>query len=163
MSREKLKKVVILDRIKKAYGFKTDAQLADFLGIKSTHLAVWRARDSINLDLIITKCSDLNLNWLLTGQGSMFLNEQSESNAIQVNNKAEEYAAKERQLAELRQEIEHLKAELKKMDTTDEKDAARMAALKEHIRELELENSKLLGQIGILKELLNKKLGLNGA
>lgn len=62
----------MLSRIKKAYGFKTDIQLANFLGVKQNTISAWKKRNSLDLDLIIEKCQDLNLNWILTGVGPIF-------------------------------------------------------------------------------------------
>jgi len=61
------KKTLILCRIKEHYGFKTDVELADFLGIKRSTLSNWTKRDSIDYDLIFSKCEHVNINWLLFG------------------------------------------------------------------------------------------------
>ena len=67
-----LEKTEILDRIKEAYSLKTNAKLASFLGIAPTTLSSWYSRNTFDLDLIYEKCVDVNIEWLLTGQGSMF-------------------------------------------------------------------------------------------
>jgi SOS-response transcriptional repressor LexA len=61
----------ILKRIKKAYRLDTDAEVADFLGIKPSTLSMQKNRGSLNLQRIIERCSDLNKNWLLDGKGKM--------------------------------------------------------------------------------------------
>lgn len=66
---KKLDKSLILNRIKLHYNFKSDVQLAKFLGIATTTLSNWYARNTMNFDLIFTKCEDLNLNWLVNGEG----------------------------------------------------------------------------------------------
>lgn len=72
MSREKLQYVNnILDRLKIAYGLKTDAALAGFLGLKPPAISNWRKRASIDYDLIFTKCDDINPGWILTGEGNV--------------------------------------------------------------------------------------------
>ncbi|APF20349.1 Bacteriophage CI repressor helix-turn-helix domain-containing protein [Caldithrix abyssi DSM 13497] len=155
MSRKKLQNAnIILGRLKKAYNLKKDIELANFLGVKQSTLATWKLRNTIDYDLIIAKCNDINLNWLLTGQGSMFL---QPSPPPTVNEHAQAYQAKEQEIERLKQEITNLKAELKKMDQEEEKDTAHLQALQAKIRELELENRELIGQIKILKELLLKK------
>lgn len=64
-------KSLILKEIKKYYNFKTDGEFADFLGIKQNTLSNWSSRNSIDYDRIISKCENIDGNWLLTGQGSM--------------------------------------------------------------------------------------------
>lgn len=75
-----LKKTLILDRIKEAYSLKSNAKLAAFLGIPPTTLSSWYSRNSFDLDLIYEKCVDIDLNWLLTGEGSMFRKESEKEN-----------------------------------------------------------------------------------
>ncbi|MBB2146591.1 hypothetical protein GM921_13900 [Pedobacter sp. LMG 31464] len=67
--KEKLDKELILSRIKFHYKFKSDAQLARFLGLGTNTLANWYTRNTINYDLIFTKCNDLNPTWIITGEG----------------------------------------------------------------------------------------------
>lgn len=61
----------ILQRIKEAYHFETDAEVADFLGIKPSTLSMQKNRGRLDLMKILKKCSDLNKNWLLEGVGPM--------------------------------------------------------------------------------------------
>lgn len=75
-----LEKTLILDRIKEAYSLKSNAKLAAFLGIPPTTLSSWYSRNSFDLDLIYGKCVDIDLNWLLTGEGSMFRKESEKEN-----------------------------------------------------------------------------------
>lgn len=64
-------KALILREIKKHYNFKTDGDFADFLGIKQNTLSNWSSRNSIDYDRIISKCEEIDGNWLLTGRGNM--------------------------------------------------------------------------------------------
>lgn len=64
-------KSLILKEIKKYYNFKTDGEFADFLGIKQNTLSNWSTRNSIDYDRIISKCDEIDANWLITGKGSM--------------------------------------------------------------------------------------------
>lgn len=59
----------ITHRIKTAYKLPSDAALARFLNVNTSTLANWKRRESLNYDLILEKCSDLDLNWLLRGEG----------------------------------------------------------------------------------------------
>ncbi len=69
-------KSLILNEIRKYLNIKTDTEFANFLGIKQNTLSSWKARNSIDYDLIISKCDYLNANWLLTGEGSMLKEEE---------------------------------------------------------------------------------------
>ncbi len=70
MSRAKLQYVGdLISRLKQHLQVETDAQLAESLGLSRNAISVWRHRENVDLPLIITKCSDLNLHWLITGVG----------------------------------------------------------------------------------------------
>ncbi|WP_138431208.1 helix-turn-helix domain-containing protein [Fodinibius saliphilus] len=73
----------ILERIKKVYRLETDADLADFLGMNPSTLSMQKNRGRVNLRLIIDKCRDINLNWLLHGEGPMRLSENGKG-SIQI-------------------------------------------------------------------------------
>lgn len=52
--------------------FDTDQQLADWLGVGNKVLSAWKKRNSRKAVAIISsKCRDLDLNWVLTGEGEM--------------------------------------------------------------------------------------------
>lgn len=75
MSREKFHNVKkILERFKLITNTKTDTELANLLGIKQSTISVWKMRNSIDYELIFTKCNNLNINlhWLLTGEGEPY-------------------------------------------------------------------------------------------
>lgn len=59
----------IVKRAKLAMGFKTDAELANYLGISRSTLSNWCARNSIDFPLLLTKMQDVDYNWLLVGKG----------------------------------------------------------------------------------------------
>ena len=60
----------IVKRAKLEKDFRTDAQLADFLGISRSTLCNWIARNSIDFPLVLGKLKDIDYNWLLTGKGT---------------------------------------------------------------------------------------------
>ena len=66
-----MNKSLILNEIKLHYNIKSDTDFAKFLGIKPQVLSNWKSRNSIDYDLIYTKCLDIDANWLLTGKGNM--------------------------------------------------------------------------------------------
>lgn len=88
-------KSLILKEIKKYYNFKTDGEFADFLGIKQNTLSNWASRNSIDYDRIISKCKDIDANWLLTGKGEMLkISKEYEVKDDFSNSKVAESASK---------------------------------------------------------------------
>ena len=77
---------LILNRIKKAKNIEKDAELARFLGITSGLLANWKTRNTYNLDILLAKCSDISLDWLLLGKGEMLRSKSVENPGIEVQN-----------------------------------------------------------------------------
>ena len=66
----------ILNRLKEAYNIQKDTELASLLGISKSTLSNWVSRDSLDYDKVFSKCEHLNLDWLLTGRGSMLKSER---------------------------------------------------------------------------------------
>lgn len=66
----------ILQRLKVITNANTDTELASMLGVNQSTISVWKMRNSIDYDLIFTKCNnnDINLHWLLTGEGEPYIN-----------------------------------------------------------------------------------------
>lgn len=62
----------ILQRAKKALNLKNDTDLASFLNVSKSTLSNW-SKDNRGIDypLLFSKCEQVNLDWLLTGEGSM--------------------------------------------------------------------------------------------
>lgn len=71
MSREKFQNVnIIFDRLKSKLSIEKDVKLAEMMGITPGKLGVWKTRNFIPFELLITLCreKDININWLLTGE-----------------------------------------------------------------------------------------------
>ena len=66
---EKIDKTLILNRIKSYYNFRHKSQLARFLGIETNTISNWYTRNMINYELVLTKCEELNPNWIINGTG----------------------------------------------------------------------------------------------
>lgn len=64
-------KSLILNEIKNHLNYKNDKDFALHLGIKQNTLSSWKARNTMDYDLIISKCDFIDANWLLTGKGKM--------------------------------------------------------------------------------------------
>ncbi len=69
MSREKFQNVnIIFDRLKSKLLIEKDVELAKMLGITPGKLGVWRTRNFIPFELLITLCREkgIDIYWLLT-------------------------------------------------------------------------------------------------
>lgn len=69
--KNKIDKSLILSKIKSHYEIKKDGDFAIFLNISQATLSNWHSRNTFDAELIISKCDDIDANWLLTGQGEM--------------------------------------------------------------------------------------------
>lgn len=70
----------ILNRLKEAYNIQKDIELANLLGISKSTLSNWVSRDSLDYDKVFSKCEHINIDWLLTGRGSMLRENQQPEN-----------------------------------------------------------------------------------
>jgi transcriptional regulator with XRE-family HTH domain len=61
----------ILQSIKDYKGFKTNAQLAEYLGVSSSTLSNWVARNTLDENLIMSKIPEITLRFLRTGEYPM--------------------------------------------------------------------------------------------
>jgi DNA-binding MarR family transcriptional regulator len=61
----------ILQSIKDYKGFKTNAELADFLGVSRSTISNWIARETIDEDLIKAKIPEIRLEFLREGEFPM--------------------------------------------------------------------------------------------
>ena len=61
----------ILNRLKQAYNIQKDTELASLLGVSKSTISNWISRNSIDYDRVFSLCEHINIDWLLTGRGSM--------------------------------------------------------------------------------------------
>jgi hypothetical protein len=69
-------KILILNSIKQHYNFKNNVEFAMFLDISPQNLSNWYSRGKLDFELLYTKCLGISGDWLLSGKGKMFLNEE---------------------------------------------------------------------------------------
>ena len=60
----------IVKRAKQVKKYKTDSELAAYLGISRSTLSNWIARNSIDFPLVLGRLKEVDYNWLLTGKGT---------------------------------------------------------------------------------------------
>lgn len=74
----------ILDRLKEALSLGTDTELANLLGVKKATISNWRNRNTIDFPLLFSICEQINIDWLLTGEGEMLkTNRISRHNSVE--------------------------------------------------------------------------------
>lgn len=57
-------KTCILDKVKAFYNLKGNKELADFLGVNKQTISNWYSRKTLDYDIILSKCKDIDLHWL---------------------------------------------------------------------------------------------------
>lgn len=90
-------KSLILNRLKRFKGFTTDRELADFLEISKSTLSNWYKRNSIDYDLLFSKCEQINIDWLITGHGVAERKTTSTENVVVNNDHKIDHNFKEKQ------------------------------------------------------------------
>ena len=87
-----LDKPMVLDRIKEYYKLKGNADLARFLGVAPNTITNWYGRKTFDIDVIYTKCVDIDMNWLLTGEGNMLSSDSEKEEKLPSLNQTYEGA-----------------------------------------------------------------------
>lgn len=64
---------LIIERLFIVFKVDSHAALALKLGVSATTISNWKKRNTIDYELIFTKCEGVNLNWLILGIGSMLM------------------------------------------------------------------------------------------
>lgn len=57
----------IIKRLKKTLAIKTDSELSVHLGLSDNTITTWKQRGTFNLSLIVEKCGELDLNYIVFG------------------------------------------------------------------------------------------------
>lgn len=86
----------VLNRLKEAHNIQKDTDLATLLGISKSTLSNWVSRDTIDYDKVFSKCEQINIDWLLTGRGSMLKSEPVPLMGEQEGKKEEVLPAKKK-------------------------------------------------------------------
>ena len=80
--------------------------LASHLGIKPNTISAWKKRNSINYELIFAKCANIRKDWLLTGEGEMYIEEKKESLKPEKPPEEDRLTAIENQLKDLQKAVQ---------------------------------------------------------
>jgi phage repressor protein C with HTH and peptisase S24 domain len=107
-------KSLILKRIKEYFDIGTDAEFARRLGISSQNLSNWYNRGTYDTYLILHKFTNVNEQWLLTGEGEMIKHAESPVNAETLTIPREVWETLHNQLKEKDEQIKNLISVLSK-------------------------------------------------
>lgn len=99
-------KINILNELKKTYQCKNDASFARFLGISPQTLATWFRRGTFNIDLLYSKCDNVNADFLLSGNPPVLRSQQEVRNTNNNSYECRLCVEKERTILALNQVIE---------------------------------------------------------
>lgn len=75
---QNLSKKERLEALIRQYSGNKPTQFAKLLGVAPSTISSWIARDTLDYDLVFAKCENISSDWLLSGKGSMLVNEQPE-------------------------------------------------------------------------------------
>ena len=118
-------KLLILNSIKEYLNIRYDKDFAEYLGIKTTTLAMWYKRKSYDVELIFNKCEFINPEWLLTGKGSMLKSDAKSSLNQNITGDSNIQSGNDTntgdstiQVKKLQQELKECKIKLEEKDKT---------------------------------------------
>lgn len=100
---------LVISELKTYLGITKDSDLANYLGIKQNTLANWKARNTLDVELIVSKCEFLNPTWLLTGEGSMLKSDNLNPKTNIMDD--------QKLLSHLMSEVEYLRKKLDESET----------------------------------------------
>ena len=109
---------LIYNRIKKAYGLKTDIELVDFIAITPQVIPTPVARGTVQWDKIFQKYEYWSIDWLRTGIGEMMLNPSKTDGECNVCAEKDRLTVKTDKLLSSQEKlIEKFEQEIEKLNT----------------------------------------------
>lgn len=69
----------ILNTLIQYYANGNKSKFANLLGITPQAISAWEKRNTFDVELVFTKCENINAHWLLSGEGEMLASEDSET------------------------------------------------------------------------------------
>ncbi len=83
--------ILFIKRLKSALKISRDIELAELLGIKQNTISGWKNRNSVDMQLIIKKFPDIDVNYLIKGKKDEISEVNISNYDISVNDKKMEY------------------------------------------------------------------------
>lgn len=109
----------LIIKLKQLYNMSSDIQLCRKLGIKPNTLSTWKVRNSVDFKLIISKCDDLDFNYLFKGH---------------LKNESSKDRKDLKRLNKLEDKLEELKAEIKQIKGNEPSTGVANTSLAEELR-----------------------------
>lgn len=78
-------KAQIINELMSYYKFKKYSDFAAFLDVKPQVLSNWISRNTFDIEIVYTKCVEINPDWLLTGKGEMLRNSNQNLQPVATN------------------------------------------------------------------------------
>ena len=135
-----LKTDLIIDRLKKELGIIRDKELSEKLGVSHQVVSAWKTRNTVNIELIIEKYPQIDLNYVLKGERS--------AAASTVDGKLFT------ELERLREDNKRLVELLKKSDINSEESKRILAIIESQTSIADTEIADLRKENSLLKELI---------
>lgn len=114
----------ILKELIKHYADGNKSKFANMLGVSPQAISTWEKRNTFDIELIYSKCVNLNAAWLLTGAGEMCATDAPEQKSsgdpvvdklLQVIEKKDELIRQQAEdIGQLREQLAQFKARLQK-------------------------------------------------
>ena len=123
-----MKTIFIVDKLCSYYQLDKKGELAEKLGIKPSVLSNWIARNTIDWNLIFTKCEDINLNWLIYGECPMSKNDNNASTKEDTSIYKELLEKQKVEIKELNREIGKLQLTVEQLKKGDQAASSLLAA-----------------------------------
>lgn len=68
---------IMVKRLKRHLKIKSDYELSTYLGLSRNTISMWKQRKSFDYDLIMAKCPDISIDYLLTGVQPELMSERN--------------------------------------------------------------------------------------
>lgn len=116
----------ILSALIRHYADGNKSKFASMLGVSPQAVSTWEKRNTFDIELIFSKCVNLNAQWLLTGTGEMLLNDTAGTpgstsgdplvdRLLHIIEKKDELIRQQAEdIGQLREQLAQLKARLQK-------------------------------------------------
>jgi len=135
----------------------TQDDFAKKIGLKQGSIADWeRGKSSPSIDtlVIIANSFNINLHWLLTGQGEMFLGQTPQTSEFQANNN--ELEKQQKRLQDLQKQVDLLKKNIQEIDIEYDQEKKRSSDLIHENQKLNRELLTLMRDLIDCKNLVIK-------
>ncbi|MCK9331141.1 MAG: helix-turn-helix domain containing protein [Candidatus Cloacimonetes bacterium] len=70
----------VVERLRSYFQVDSNTALAEILEVAQSTIPTWISRNTIDYKLIIAKCDNINLNWLMLGEGRMLRDGSDDEN-----------------------------------------------------------------------------------